>query len=108
MFIFCSIIVAVVLVTLGYFALWTTSQANVSKGLSLFGKVMAIVLFITAGLMLLLGSLCCGNKCGYGKKMHGRYMSSMKGKHSKYGDKDKCHMGKKTKKHQEKHIEENK
>lgn len=109
MFIFCSVVAAVVLVTLGYFALWAASQANVSKGLSMFGKVMAIVLFIIAGLTLLFGSICCGNKCGYMKKMYGCHMSGMKNKRSMmYGDMNKWSMEKKMKKYQKKHTEESK
>ena len=56
----CSVIVAAVLVTIGYFALWTSSQTNTPKGTAAFGKVMALILFVMAGLMILFSCNCKG------------------------------------------------
>lgn len=53
MFILPSIIAAVVLVFLGYASLWSAYQANLPKNVSQFGKVMSIILFVTAGLVIL-------------------------------------------------------
>ena len=49
------VIGAVVLVTLGYFVMWTSSQANTPKGVAMFGKVMSIILFVGAGLVIIAG-----------------------------------------------------
>jgi predicted acyltransferase len=35
-------------VFMGYLALWTAGQQNLSKGLSQFGKTMAVLLFVSA------------------------------------------------------------
>lgn len=40
------------LVFFGYFALWSSSQANTPKGISSFGRVLSIILFVIAGLVL--------------------------------------------------------
>lgn len=84
MFALLPIIPATVLVTLGYFVMWTASQEKTPKGIMLFGKVMSIILFVIAGLIIIAGMTfapimmrkmaCCMNMpCmseGMGK-MHG-------------------------------------
>ena len=59
------IVAATVLVTIGYFALWISSQANNQKGMAIFGKVLSIILFVMAGLVLVF-SITCGPR-GHGK-----------------------------------------
>ena len=56
MFIVMPIVAAVVLVFLGYIALWSASQPNTPAGISSFGRVMAILLFVIAGLGLFAGA----------------------------------------------------
>ena len=53
MFILWAIAAAAALVCLGYFALLGTLQPNVSQGMSKFGKIIAIALFIIAGLVVI-------------------------------------------------------
>ncbi|MCB4791484.1 MAG: hypothetical protein LHV68_06310 [Elusimicrobia bacterium] len=69
MFIFHAVLLSVVLVALGYICSWTSMHENTSKGLSGFGKVMAIILYVFAVLVLVFG-LSCGH--------HGK-MGSMAG-----------------------------
>lgn len=61
-----AIVAAVVLVTLGYFAMCNASQPNLSKGLSQFGKILAIVLFCIAGLAIIIGISCPWMMCHKG------------------------------------------
>jgi hypothetical protein len=51
-----SLVVAVVLVTVGYLALWASQHEHTEKGLAGFGRVMAIILFVFAGLTLVAGA----------------------------------------------------
>jgi len=67
----CCVTAAVVLVFMGYFALWSAAQANTPAGISAFGKVMAIILFVMAGLVLVSGIACRHGFCG------GRMMGKM-------------------------------
>jgi hypothetical protein len=46
---------AVVLVFGGYIALWTAGRSDTAKGTAQFGKIMAIILFVFAGLVLVGG-----------------------------------------------------
>ena len=55
MFVFMVILMALVLVALGYFVLWCAVQPNMPAGVSRFGKVLAAVLFIIAGLVFIIG-----------------------------------------------------
>jgi hypothetical protein len=57
MFIFPALVGCLVLTTLGYFALWTSSHENTSKGLVGFGKVLSTILFVFAGLVFLTGAV---------------------------------------------------
>ncbi|MDD5686916.1 MAG: hypothetical protein PHE88_03670 [Elusimicrobia bacterium] len=66
MYIMFPVVVMVLLVTIGYFVMWTAVQPNIPKGVSGFGKVMAIILFIVAGVCLVSGMV-------YGPRMH-RFM----------------------------------
>ncbi len=82
-----SLVGMVVLVTLGYLALWTSSHENTAKGLAGFGRVMAIILFVFAGLALVGGAtashMCMwymgrdGGACVMGKCMPGHHMGAM-------------------------------
>jgi hypothetical protein len=60
----CSIAAAVVIVFFGYMALWSASQANTPAGISSFGRVMAIILFVIAGFILISGIACRRGACG--------------------------------------------
>ncbi|OGS17861.1 MAG: hypothetical protein A3J83_08685 [Elusimicrobia bacterium RIFOXYA2_FULL_40_6] len=64
------IVGAVMIVTVGYFVLWTASLSSAPKGVAGFGKVMAIILFIIAGCMLIGGIV-------FGPKMHSMMMHKM-------------------------------
>jgi hypothetical protein len=74
----CSIVAVVVMVFLGYIAMWSASQANTPAGISSFGKVMAIILFVIAGFILVFGIAgrrdLCGPMMG---KMYGQGNASM-------------------------------
>lgn len=79
MFLVMHAVAAVLVVTVGYFVVWTSMQPNTQKGVAGFGKVMAILLFIVAG-----GMLLCGLIYGPGmnkKMMHGKMGMSMWGMH---------------------------
>ena len=52
MHILFPIIGASVLVFFGYFAIWSSSQPTTPKGVSSFGRILAIILFVIAGLTL--------------------------------------------------------
>jgi hypothetical protein len=52
MHIIFPIIGASVLVFFGYFAIWSSSQPTTPKGVSSFGRILAIILFVIAGLAL--------------------------------------------------------
>jgi phosphatidylglycerophosphate synthase len=52
MCLFTAAIATVILVTLSYFTLWTASRADTPKGVSGFGKIMAIVLFVLSGFII--------------------------------------------------------
>lgn len=71
------VVLAVVLVFFGYIAMWTASQSNVPAGIAKFGRILSIILFIFAGLAIVLcGTMrhCCG---GHG--MMGRGNGDMRG-----------------------------
>lgn len=83
MFIISAVLAVVVLVTLGYIALWTAMHENTSKGLSGFGKVMAVTLFVFSALILIFGISCRGHYYG---KMGTCPMMGHMGKMSGMGD----------------------
>jgi len=64
MCIFASLLGAVVLVALGYIASWTSMHENTPKGLSAFGKVMAVILYVFAALVLIFGLKFGMGSCG--------------------------------------------
>jgi len=66
MFILIPVVSAVILVFFGYFALWSAHQSNTPAGIAQFGRIMAIILFVFAGLVLV-----CGAACRHCSKMHG-------------------------------------
>ncbi len=55
MCIMMPVVAAVVLVFMGYLALWTAGQNGVDAGVSKFGKILAIIIFVFAGLALVSG-----------------------------------------------------
>jgi len=55
MCILLPVVASVVLVFFGYIALWSAHQSNTSAGVSQFGKIMSIILFVFAGLVLVAG-----------------------------------------------------
>lgn len=57
MFIFGGLIGAIIFVTLGYFAFWTATRPDTSHDVANFGKIMAIILFVIAGLILIFGTI---------------------------------------------------
>ncbi len=67
MFIFPVVVCTAVLVTIGYLALWSAAQEKTSSGLAGFGRVMAIILFVLAGLCLLVGLTFSAKHMMYGK-----------------------------------------
>lgn len=69
MFILFPVIAAVVLVFFGYAALWSTYQSNLPKGVSQFGRIMSIILFVIAGLVLVLSATM---RPGFGHDMPGK------------------------------------
>jgi hypothetical protein len=52
MHILFALVAAAVLVFFGYFAIWSSSQPATPKGVSSFGRILAIILFVIAGLAL--------------------------------------------------------
>ena len=80
MFIFPALVGCLVLVTLGYFAMWTSSHENTSKGLAGFGRVLSIILFVFAGLVFLAGMVF-----SFSPEVH-EHMRSMWMKHSMMGE----------------------
>ena len=49
------VVSAAVLVFFGYIALWSAHQSNTPAGVSQFGRIMSIILFVFAGLVLVAG-----------------------------------------------------
>jgi len=71
--IICPIAAAVIIVFFGYLALWSSSQANTPGGISSFGKVLAIILFVMAGLVLVAGIAMGHRHFGHGGMMMGKW-----------------------------------
>lgn len=76
----CSIACAVMLVTIGYFVLYSAAQGNLSKSIAGFGKILAVVIFVLGGIVLISGiymsvarrGMCCmgmGKPCMMGHHM---------------------------------------
>lgn len=72
MFIIFPVVCAVLLVTVGYFALWTSVSANTPKGVSAFGMIVATILYVVAAIVLIGGLV-------YGPNMHMAMMHRMAG-----------------------------
>jgi hypothetical protein len=91
MFILFPVVGAVVLVFFGYVALWSAYGANIPKGVAQFGRILSIVLFVFAGLVLLSGvAMRCHR---FGSHMMGGMrpgMSFMKGQMPCGMDQGKC------------------
>lgn len=82
MFIVGGLIGAVIFVTLGYFAFWTATRQGTSSDMANFGKIMAIILFVVAGLVLIFslsGGMWKGNAMGCGM-CSGPFQGGGKGK----------------------------
>ncbi|MGA2091439.1 MAG: hypothetical protein ABSH12_08300 [Endomicrobiales bacterium] len=75
------VLAAVILVFLGYIALWTASQNNIPAGISKFGRIMSIILFVFAGLVLVFHMAMRPHFRGHGMmgKMGERHGSFMRG-----------------------------
>ena len=70
MFMLLPVVAAVVLVFLGYAALWSAYQEKVPAGISKFGRIMSIILFVFAGLVIIFGATMrppCGGPGMMGK-----------------------------------------
>jgi hypothetical protein len=83
MCILLPVVAAVVLVFFGYLAMWSASQANTPAGISQFGKIMSIILFVFAGLILVSGVARrnhSGMSCMMEKMNCSRGEGDMKGK----------------------------
>ncbi|HUI92048.1 MAG TPA: hypothetical protein VLX68_07365 [Chitinivibrionales bacterium] len=52
MLIIFPLIAASALVFFGYFALWSSAQATTPKSISSFGRILSIILFVIAGVVL--------------------------------------------------------
>lgn len=73
MFIVGGLIGAVIFVTLGYFAFWTATRQGTSTDIAKFGKIIGIILFVIAGLILIfsfaggpfMGHMMGGGMCSY-------------------------------------------
>lgn len=63
MCIMMPVVAAVVLVFMGYIALWTAGQNGVEAGVAKFGKILAIILFVFAGLALVGGAMHSRCRC---------------------------------------------
>ncbi len=87
MHILIPILAASILVFFGYFSLWSATQPTTPKGISSFGRILAIILFVMAGLALvspvaarhfhhdymMQNAACCGKPGfmgGHGQWMH--------------------------------------
>lgn len=91
MHILVPIFAASVLVFFGYFALWSAAQATTPKGISSFGRILAIILFVMAGLALvspvaarhfhrggmMQNAACCCPKPGFMGGSNGQWMHRM-------------------------------
>ena len=65
---FCSLIPATFFVSLGYFALWTSSSAE--GGIALFGRILACWVFVVAAMFPLCGAyMAFSKKCPMSKWM---------------------------------------
>jgi hypothetical protein len=53
MHILFPLVAAAILVFFGYFAIWSSSQPATPKGVSSFGRILSIILFVIAGLALI-------------------------------------------------------
>ena len=80
MFIIFAAIGAVLLVTVGYAVLWSSYQPNLPKNMSVFGKVLSVVIFVMAGLVLASGIACRRMPCCRGMSMHAGPECPMAGK----------------------------
>jgi hypothetical protein len=72
---------AVILVFLGYVALWTSSRSGTPAGVAQFGKVLSIVMYVIAALTLI-GSLMmrhCGRHHGMFAKHESKCCAMMSG-----------------------------
>jgi len=60
-----ALVPAMALLTMSYFVLWVNQKSD-NQGLIKFGKVLVIVLWISAGIILSAGMsiLFCGKRCG--------------------------------------------
>ncbi|MFA5858363.1 MAG: hypothetical protein WC955_04790 [Elusimicrobiota bacterium] len=72
MLIVLPIVITVLLVFLGYVAMWSANRDNVPKHISQFGNVMSIILFVTAALVLIFSLVmkpgtmpCMGQSMGF-------------------------------------------
>jgi len=86
MFLLMHVVAAVLLVFLGYIALWSSFQQHIPDYVAKFGKVMAIVLYVIAGLVLIfsIASFRCGGMCCMGWHGHmGKPGMEMMGKMGK-------------------------
>ena len=72
MCILLPVVAAVVLVFFGELAMWSAHQSNTPAGISQFGKIMSIILFVFAGLVLISGIACRhhhGMPCMMGRRI---------------------------------------
>ena len=85
MCILMPVVAAVIIVFLGYIALWTASQKDIPEGVAKFGRILAIILYVFAGLVLIGGVAKShfkghgrmGCKCEMGEMREGRMHGQM-------------------------------
>ena len=55
MFLLFPVVIVILLVFFGYSALWSSYQSNIPKGVSQFGRILSLILFVMAGLVIVFG-----------------------------------------------------
>jgi hypothetical protein len=55
MFLVFPVVIVILLVFFGYCALWSSYQGNIPKGVSQFGRILSLILFVIAGLVIVFG-----------------------------------------------------
>ncbi len=71
MFLWMHVVGAVILVFFGYIALWSSYQQHTPDIVAKFGRIMAIILYTIAALMIIfsVGFHCCGMGMGWHEHM---------------------------------------
>ena len=101
MFIFCCLILATIIATVGYFVLFAAGRTE--GGLHKFGRILAVWIFVLAALPVLAGGyMAVSGHPPMGKGMHGYMWGKHGGHHGEWRKK----MHGRWEKHMRQHIEE--